>query len=70
MTSSECLKLWQAPWLVSLRHTTAGHLVFGQVFSWPNFPTYAAGIMVVFVIEWRRRMQRSEARRSRLEDGG
>ena len=41
----ECLKLWQASWLVSLRHTTPGHLVFGHVFSWSNFPAYAAGIL-------------------------
>src|SRR4051812_28395406 len=30
----EFLKFWQAPWLVSIRHTTLGHLVFGDVFSW------------------------------------
>jgi hypothetical protein len=29
----EFLKLWQAPWLASLRHTTMGHLVFGHAFG-------------------------------------
>jgi hypothetical protein len=47
----ECLKLWQAPWLVSLRQTTAGHLVFGHVFSWSNFSAYAAGILAAFAME-------------------
>ena len=47
----ECLKLWQAPWLVSLRHTTLGHLVFGHFFSWSNFPAYAVGILATFVAE-------------------
>lgn len=49
--SIECLKLWQAPWLVSLRQTTPGHLVFGHVFSWANFPAYAAGILAAFAVE-------------------
>ena len=47
----ECLKLWQTPWLVSLRHTTPGHLIFGQVFSWSNFAAYAVGILTAFAIE-------------------
>ena len=51
----ECLKLWSAPWLVSLRQTTLGHLVFGHVFSWPNFPAYAAGILAAFAIELMKR---------------
>lgn len=47
----ECLKLWQVPWLVSLRHTTLGHLVIGHAFSWANFPAYAAGILAAFALE-------------------
>jgi hypothetical protein len=47
----ECLKLWQTPWLASLQHTTLGHLVFGHVFSWSNFPAYAAGILAAFLLE-------------------
>ena len=44
-TVVEFAKLWQAPWLVELRHTTLGHLVFGHVFSWQNLGAYALGIL-------------------------
>src|SRR5579863_7249000 len=30
----EAIKLYQSSWWVSVRHTTAGHLVFGQAFCW------------------------------------
>jgi len=52
----EILKLYQAPWIVGIRHTTLGHLVFGQVFSWENFIAYAVGTAVGIVLEmlvWR-----------------
>lgn len=48
----ECLKLWSAPWLVQVRHTTLGHLVLGHVFWWPNFFAYAAGVLAGVAIEW------------------
>ena len=51
----EFLKLWPAPWLVSLRHTTLGHLVFGHVFTWSNVPAYAAGILAAYAVERMRR---------------
>ena len=41
----EFAKLWQAPWLVQLRHTTLGHLLLGQVFSWQNFVAYGVGVL-------------------------
>ncbi|MDB6147817.1 MAG: hypothetical protein JWO45_1481 [Spartobacteria bacterium] len=47
----EFLKLWQAPWLVSIRDTTLGHLVFGHVFSWQNLVTYTVGILVGVIVE-------------------
>ena len=47
----EALKLCQAPWLASLRHTTLGHLVFGHVFSWQNLVAYTVGILVGVVAE-------------------
>lgn len=47
----ETLKLWQTPWLLSLRHTALGHLVFGQVFSWPNLGAYTAGMLMGLVAE-------------------
>ncbi|WP_167509236.1 DUF2809 domain-containing protein [Pseudomonas oryzihabitans] len=52
----EVLKLWQTPWLVELRHSILGHLVFGQVFSWQNLVAYALGILlavgVMRALEW------------------
>ena len=48
----EVLKLWQAPWLVHVRHTTIGHLAFGHVFSRQNFVAYAASVLVGLALEW------------------
>jgi Protein of unknown function (DUF2809) len=42
----EFAKLWQAPRLVQFRHTTAGHLLLGHVFSWPNLVAYGVGVLV------------------------
>ena len=39
----EMLKFNQAPWLVGIRQSTVGHLVFGHVFSWQNLIAYAVG---------------------------
>lgn len=47
----EFLKLCQAPWLVSIRQTTVGHLIFGQVFSWPNLVAYPVGIGCGLLVE-------------------
>jgi len=47
----EALKLCQAPWLVSVRHTTLGQLVFGNVFSWQNLLAYTIGAIVGVLIE-------------------
>jgi hypothetical protein len=47
----EALKLYQAPWLVSVRHTTLGHLVFGHVFSWQNLVAYAVGVLAGLIVE-------------------
>ena len=41
----EVAKLWQAPWLVAFRHTTAGHLLLGHVFSWQNLVAYGVGVV-------------------------
>lgn len=49
----EALKLCDAPWLVSVRHTTLGHLVFGSIFSWQNLVAYTIGIMLGLGIELR-----------------
>ena len=47
----EVLKLYQAPWLASVRHTTLGYLVFGYAFSWQNLVAYAVGVLVGLVLE-------------------
>lgn len=47
----EALKLCQTPWLVSLRHTTLGHLVFGHVFSWQNLVAYTVGVLMGLLVE-------------------
>lgn len=41
----ELAKLWQAPWLLQFRHTTLGHLLLGQVFSWQNLVAYGVGVL-------------------------
>lgn len=48
----ELLKRYQAPWIVEIRHTTLGHLVFGHVFSFQNLVAYAVGVIVALGIEW------------------
>lgn len=42
----EFFKLWSAPWLVHLRHTTVGHLVLGHTFWWPNLLAYVVGVLL------------------------
>ena len=41
----EVAKLWQAPWLVQMRHTTIGHLLLGHAFSWQNLVAYLVGVL-------------------------
>ena len=47
----EVLKLCNAPWLVSVRHTRFGPLVFGSVSSWQNLVAYTIGVLVGLGIE-------------------
>ena len=47
----EALKLYQAPWLASVRNTALGHLIFGHGFSWQNLVAYTAGVLVGLVLE-------------------
>lgn len=53
----EVLKLYQAPWIVGLRHTTLGHLIFGDIFSVRNLIAYAVGVALAVGVEasWLRR---------------
>ena len=47
----EAMKLYQAPWIVGIRRTTLGHLVFGHVFSVQNLVAYAVGVVVALGVE-------------------
>jgi hypothetical protein len=47
----EVAKLWQAPWLVQFRHTTVGHLLLGQAFSWQNLVAYGVGVLAGVVLD-------------------
>lgn len=40
----EFSQLYHAPWINSLRHTTAGHWVLGGTFSWQDLAAYVAGV--------------------------
>lgn len=42
----EVLKLSSAPWLVYLRQSRYGYLVFGHAFSFENLVAYAVGIAI------------------------
>lgn len=47
----EALKRYQAPWIVGIRHTTLGHLVFGHVFSFQNLVAYTVGVVLALGVE-------------------
>jgi hypothetical protein len=47
----EAFKLCHAPWLTSIRHTTLGHLAFGNVFSWQNLVAYTIGVTLALIVE-------------------
>ena len=59
----ECAKLYTAPWIVAVRHTTMGHLVLGHAFSWQNLVAYAIGIAVAAGLDvaWCRRVPSARA---------
>ena len=46
----EFLQMWQAPWLVALRRTLPGRLILGTHFSWPDFPPYALGGLLSWLL--------------------
>jgi len=47
----EVLKLYRAPWMIDIRHTMLGHLVFGHAFSAQNLVAYAVGVAVALGVE-------------------
>ena len=46
----EFLQLWQAPWIVALRRTLPGRLILGTHFSWLDFPPYAVGGLLAWLL--------------------
>lgn len=48
----ECSKLLHFPGLVAFRATTAGHLIFGAVFSWADLLDYAIGILLAAACDY------------------
>ncbi|HEY0065221.1 MAG TPA: DUF2809 domain-containing protein [Telluria sp.] len=42
----EFAQMIQAPWLLALRRTTAGHLLLGSGFDWIDLLAYAVGIAI------------------------
>ncbi|MCW3099877.1 MAG: hypothetical protein JWL77_5495 [Chthonomonadaceae bacterium] len=49
----ECSKLLHFPWLVAFRATTAGHLIFGAVFSWADLLDYGIGILLAAALDYK-----------------
>lgn len=58
----ELCKLYRAPWIVAVRHSTLGHLVFGHAFSWQNVIAYTVGVFGGVAIDciFRRRIAVTE----------
>ena len=48
----ELFKFYQAPWIMSIRHSTLGHLVFGHAFSWQNMVAYMIGVLGGIAVEY------------------
>jgi len=52
----EIAKLYEASWIVTIRHTTLGHLVLGHAFSWQNLIAYAVGVLggvtIEYLVQW------------------
>ncbi len=47
----ETIKLLPWDWLRSMRQTTVGHLVLGNVFTWQNYLAYSLGIACAAVCD-------------------
>lgn len=62
----EFLQLWQPPFLQAIRATLPGRLVLGNTFVWSDFPPYAIGCFLGWLLLSRLRRLRSEPARSRV----
>ncbi|WP_165864551.1 DUF2809 domain-containing protein [Capsulimonas corticalis] len=48
----EFLKLIQSPFMVAIRHSKFGALIFGHVFTWNNLIAYAIGVVAGAVMDY------------------
>jgi hypothetical protein len=46
----EFLQLWRPGWLQSIRATLLGRLALGTSFAWSDFPPYAAGAALAWIV--------------------
>ena len=46
----ETLQLWHPAWLETTRKSFLGHALLGNFFSWWDFPHYAAGALIGYLI--------------------
>ncbi|PZR15112.1 MAG: DUF2809 domain-containing protein [Flavobacterium psychrophilum] len=47
----EALQLYQAEWIIAIRHTIPGKLVLGSGFLWSDILAYTIGITAAFIFE-------------------
>ncbi len=53
----EVLQLWHPAWLAPFRTTFLGHALLGNTFAWLDFPHYAAGALLGWMLgRWVRRL--------------
>ena len=44
-------QLYRAPWIVSIRSTTIGHLILGSDFAWADLAAYTLGAALAVIID-------------------
>lgn len=59
----EFLQLWQAPFILEIRATWPGRVILGSTFVWADFPPYALGCMLGWMVI-RQLRQRFTSKRS------
>jgi hypothetical protein len=47
----ECLQLYHATWIETLRHTKLGGLILGFEFLWSDLLSYTIGISIAYIID-------------------
>lgn len=50
----EILQLYQAKWILEIRRTILGHYVLGQGFLWSDLGYYTLGVLIAFLIDFRK----------------